>query len=82
MTLILLAFVALSNSQQSHHDEIERSYSAQIHYAGDRLFWQESTTKEQRKAFHSALKCYSRFHLYKVSGCSVQFETLKREVAN
>lgn len=78
--IALLLAIALTDSQQAIHDDMERKMRAELVSAREviELWWRPS--KRVLRDYDNAEKCYSKFHLYKVKGCDAKLDALHRDL--
>lgn len=80
MCCFLLCAMALTDSQQAHHDTIERAIYERIE--ADRAaisdIWQPS--RRLLADYTKAQTCYVKFHLYRAPKCDTDLAQVEREL--
>lgn len=69
MILALSLAIALTNSQQTKHDDIERAAYDRLQAQTQSVFELDHPSKRMVADYRKARGCYTKLHLYKVQNC-------------
>jgi hypothetical protein len=69
MFIAMALALALTNSQQTKHDDIERAAYDRLQAQTQSIFEQDHPSKKMVDDYKKARACYTRLHLYKVQNC-------------
>jgi len=74
--------IALTNSQQMHHDDTERAIYQRIETSKETIsyIWRPNT--KLLSDYGRARSCYIKFHLYKVINCDAELAQVEADLGN
>ena len=78
--IALLLAIALTNTQQTIHDDMERSMRHELVSARQIIELEWKPSKRTLRDYARAEKCYADFHLYKTKKCDEKLDALHRDV--
>lgn len=81
MILTLVLAAALTETQQQKHDAIELELYTRMQADENKVaeIWRPSP--KLLSDYRAARRCYVQFHLYKVDGCTEEFDRVDRDMA-